>query len=74
MVQADESFAGEIQVTDVHEIVWNTTALDKLVLGDDEKSLLTAMVASKVTPQQSTFDDFIEGKGPLSCHSKVPRL
>ena len=50
----------------MQEVNWNSSALGSLVLGDAEKRLLIAMVASENTRKAETFDDFIEGKGMLS--------
>jgi hypothetical protein len=67
-LKTDDLWIGELQVSDIREIEWNTTALENLVLGESEKRLLTAIVASGMTPQHASFDDFIQ------CEQKLIML
>lgn len=47
----------------VEEIVWNDEAFANLVLPPEKKSLIQALVEAHSSKTQSTFDDFIAGKG-----------
>lgn len=53
----------EVEVSRIQDVGWKTTALQNLVLGDNEKRLLTAIIASQIKQKDATFDDFIDGKG-----------
>ena len=52
----------KLRVTGVHDISWDESAFDSLVLPTDEKDLLLAFAEGQIHAQ-STFDDFIRGKG-----------
>jgi hypothetical protein len=73
-LKTDDLWIGELQVSDIREIEWNTTALENLVLGESEKRLLTAIVASGIPPQHASFDDFIDGKGTKDVHPHHKRV
>ncbi|RSL69959.1 hypothetical protein CEP54_002036 [Fusarium duplospermum] len=53
----------EFAVSDVTPIAWNEKLLGNLVIPDEEKQLLLALVAHTVKQEGGGFDDFIEGKG-----------
>ena len=52
-------------VSDITPIVWNEKLLGNLVIQEQEKRLLLALVAHTVKQEDEGFDDFIEGKGML---------
>lgn len=53
----------ELAVSGVKDIKWNDKAWDSLVLGDDTKDLVKALVESRTWYAASTIDDVIQGKG-----------
>lgn len=55
----------EFTVSGVQEIVWNEKAFDSLVLADDQKAIVKALVESHSGSNisDSTIDDVIQGKG-----------
>ena len=52
----------KLRVSGVYDISWDESAFESLVLPKDEKDLLLAFAEGQVN-SQSTFDDFIQGKG-----------
>ncbi|KAK4151118.1 mitochondrial sorting [Chaetomidium leptoderma] len=48
-------------VEQISEVVWNSTAFDKLVLPPDQKELILSFSESQIAG--SSFDDIIQGKG-----------
>jgi hypothetical protein len=48
-------------VEQIDEVVWNSTAFDKLVLPPDQKELILSFSESQIAG--SSFDDIIQGKG-----------
>ncbi len=48
-------------VEQVHEVVFNSNAFEKLVLREDQKELILSFSQSQL--EGSTFDDIIDGKG-----------
>ncbi|EAQ89459.1 hypothetical protein CHGG_06078 [Chaetomium globosum CBS 148.51] len=48
-------------VEQITEVVWNSTAFDKLVLPPDQKELILSFSESQIAG--SNFDDIIQGKG-----------
>ncbi|KAK8152426.1 P-loop containing nucleoside triphosphate hydrolase protein [Phyllosticta citribraziliensis] len=52
----------ELQVENIHDIVWNTNAFDRLVLPHDYKRLVWAFVQAQLS-RKDDFDDVIKGKG-----------
>lgn len=50
------------EVDQLREVDWNTQAFNQLALPDDIKELIQATIEMQVK-RQSTFDDFIRGKG-----------
>ncbi|KAF1846405.1 P-loop containing nucleoside triphosphate hydrolase protein [Cucurbitaria berberidis CBS 394.84] len=52
-----------LDVTRIHEIAWAQHAFDNLVLDQEEKNLLLAVVDRDQFNQSKPFDDFISGKG-----------
>jgi hypothetical protein len=52
-------------LTNFHEIPWSKNAFDNLVLNQDEKDLLIALVDREDLVSSRAFDDFIAGKGTL---------
>ncbi|RTE83351.1 hypothetical protein BHE90_002164 [Fusarium euwallaceae] len=53
----------EFTVSDITPITWNEKLLGNLVIPDEEKQLLLALVAHTAKEEDGGFDDFIEGKG-----------
>ncbi|EEU42608.1 uncharacterized protein NECHADRAFT_47710 [Fusarium vanettenii 77-13-4] len=53
----------EFAVSDITPITWNEKLLGNLVIPDEEKQLLLALVAHTAKEGDGGFDDFIEGKG-----------
>ncbi|RSL78609.1 hypothetical protein CEP51_008064 [Fusarium floridanum] len=53
----------EFAVSDITPITWNKKLLGNLVISDEEKQLLLALVAHTAKEEDGGFDDFIEGKG-----------
>jgi hypothetical protein len=52
-----------LAITKLHEIPWAERAFDSLVLAQDEKDLLLALVDRDQFTESSTFEDFIGSKG-----------
>jgi hypothetical protein len=52
-----------LDITKLHEIPWAERAFDSLVLAQDEKDLLLALVDRDQFSGGKSFDDFIGGKG-----------
>ncbi|KAH5138190.1 hypothetical protein HBH69_225230 [Parastagonospora nodorum] len=52
-----------LDITKLHDIPWAERAFDNLVLAQDEKDLLLALVDRDQFSDGKTFDDFIGGKG-----------
>ncbi|KAI0147924.1 P-loop containing nucleoside triphosphate hydrolase protein [Hypoxylon sp. NC0597] len=50
-------------VDDLHEVIWNDNAFDKLILPNSEKEIALAFVEGKRRSNDSSFDDFIQNKG-----------
>jgi hypothetical protein len=48
-------------VSNIHDVVWDQSVFDTLVLPQDTKDLIMALVTNKIDAQQST--DFFQGKG-----------
>lgn len=55
----------EFTVSGIKDIQWNESAFDSLVLPDDQKSIVKALVQSHTSGAQEhkLVDDFVEGKG-----------
>ncbi|KAI8715738.1 AAA domain-containing protein [Fusarium sp. LHS14.1] len=53
----------EFAVSDITPITWNEELLGNLVIPDEEKQLLLALVAYTAKEMDGGFDDLIEGKG-----------
>lgn len=53
----------EFTVSGIEEIVWNDKAFDSLVLKEDTKSILRALVESQKNSPTKNIDDVIRGKG-----------
>jgi hypothetical protein len=53
----------DLAITKLHEIPWAERAFDSLVLAQDEKDLLLALVDRDQFTDSNTFKDFIGGKG-----------
>lgn len=55
----------EFPVSNIHEIKWNEKAFESLVLPEDQKSIVKALVESHTGKNiaSSTIDDIIQGKG-----------
>lgn len=64
----------------IGDIEWNDQAFERLVLPNDHKDLILALIESQVA-NKDQFDDVIQGKGALSyepwsvnlCHDSVLR-
>lgn len=56
----------EFAVSDITPITWNEKLLGNLVIPDEEKQLLLALVAHTAKEEDGGFDDFIEGKGIIN--------
>jgi hypothetical protein len=52
-----------LDITKLHDIPWAERAFDNLVMAQDEKDLLLALVDRDQFSDCKTFDDFIGGKG-----------
>ncbi|KAM0425258.1 hypothetical protein ACHAPT_009576 [Fusarium lateritium] len=50
-------------VSGITPVVWNEKLLGNLVIHEEEKRLLLALVAHTVKKEDKGFDDFVEGKG-----------
>ncbi|KAF5012012.1 hypothetical protein FDECE_1907 [Fusarium decemcellulare] len=50
-------------VNDITPVVWNEQLLGNLVIQEQEKRLLLALVSHTVKQKDEGFDDFVEGKG-----------
>ncbi|KAJ3544960.1 hypothetical protein NM208_g2762 [Fusarium decemcellulare] len=53
----------EFAVNDITLVVWNEQLLGNLVIQEQEKRLLLALVSHTVKQKDEGFDDFVEGKG-----------
>ena len=53
----------EYNVDDIFEVDFNKKSFDRLVLRQDYKALLRAMVAQHLTQGENQFHDLIAGKG-----------
>ena len=55
----------EFTVNDIHDIVWNDGAFDSLVLPENQKSIVKALVESHTSKasESKNVDDIITGKG-----------
>jgi hypothetical protein len=53
----------DLAIHKLHKIPWAERAFDNLVLAQDEKDLLLALVDRDHLPESTTFEDFIGGKG-----------
>lgn len=53
----------EFAVSNVGEISWNTDAFESLILPDNQKSIVKAMVSSHAFHASRSIDDIIAGKG-----------
>jgi hypothetical protein len=53
----------DLAITKLHDIPWAERAFDSLVLAQDEKDLLLALVDRDQFTDSDTFEDFIGGKG-----------
>ncbi|KAI4670827.1 uncharacterized protein J4E88_009579 [Alternaria novae-zelandiae] len=64
----------KLDVTKIHEIPWAEHAFDSLVLDQDEKDLVLALVDRDQFKQGKPFDDFVVGKGQetVSEHLRRP--
>ena len=51
----------ELDVNGISEIQWNKEAFESLVIEDDTKLLITALITNKIDAEKST--DLIRGKG-----------
>jgi hypothetical protein len=51
----------DIEVDGIQEVEWNKKAFDSLVIDEDTKRLLKALVTNQIKPEKST--DLIQGKG-----------
>lgn len=61
---------GEVEVSRIQNVVWKTSALQNLVICDNEKRILTAIITSQLK-NKASFDDFVDGKGKLR-HCLIP--
>jgi hypothetical protein len=59
-------FVDEFSVRKLEDVTWEENAVDRLILGDEEKSLLLALVDSNELQQIGSYADFIPTKGKLS--------
>ncbi|KAK4190632.1 P-loop containing nucleoside triphosphate hydrolase protein [Podospora australis] len=66
----------QFYISNISDITWSSNIVEKLVLGEDEKNLLLALLnpASKSASEASVFDDFIskKGKGTIILLSGAP--
>ena len=53
----------EFSVSGIHDIEWNQGAFDSLVLPDNQKSIVKALVESHTFHAAQNIDDVIQGKG-----------
>lgn len=53
----------EFAVSKIGEIQWNTNAFDSLILPDNQKSIVKALVSSHAFHPSRSIDDIIAGKG-----------
>ena len=53
----------EFTVSGISEVVWNEGAFDSLVLPENQKSIVKALVSSHVFHASKSIDDIISGKG-----------
>lgn len=53
----------EFAVSKIGEIAWNTDAFDSLILPDNQKGIVKAMVSSHAFHPSRSIDDIIAGKG-----------
>lgn len=53
----------EFAVSKIGEISWNTDAFDSLILPDNQKSIVKALVSSHAFHPSQSIDDIIAGKG-----------
>ncbi|KAF2089738.1 hypothetical protein K490DRAFT_37021 [Saccharata proteae CBS 121410] len=53
----------EFSLSGIRPIAWNTGAFDSLVLAQDNKSIVKALVSSHKFHPASTIDDVVQGKG-----------
>lgn len=58
---------GEVEVSRIQDVVWKTSALQNLVICENEKRILTAIIKSQMT-KKAEFDDFVDGKGMGFAH------
>jgi SpoVK/Ycf46/Vps4 family AAA+-type ATPase len=54
---------GELSVEEVHGIDWNKGAFDRLVLKEQIKELIKALITAHMASSNSNTPDIIEGKG-----------
>ena len=53
----------ELTVSGISEVVWNEGAFDSLVLPENQKSIVKALVSSHAFHPSKSIDDIISGKG-----------
>lgn len=57
----------EFTVSGISDVVYNSDAFDSLVLPDDQKSIVKALVSSHAFHPSKSIDDIISGKGRGLC-------
>ena len=57
----------EFTVSGISDVVYNTDAFDSLVLPDNQKSIVKALVSSHAFHPSKSIDDIISGKGRGLC-------
>ncbi|KZV96090.1 P-loop containing nucleoside triphosphate hydrolase protein [Exidia glandulosa HHB12029] len=58
-----EQIWGEVRVMDIHPVIYDETAWDRLVLDPDTKTLIRSLVHVRVRPATNMLADWIKGKG-----------
>jgi hypothetical protein len=53
----------KFDINNISPVAWNEKLLGNLVIQEQEKRLLLALVRDQGSPEDEKFDDFIEDKG-----------
>jgi hypothetical protein len=56
-------YLAEFAVADLKEFRWNTSAFDSVVLPEDNKDIIQALVKGHATKSNRQFVDVVRGKG-----------
>jgi hypothetical protein len=55
--------AGEFAVTDIEEIVWDSSSFEYLVLPKRQKYIIQSLAESQKMEVETPFNDLVKGKG-----------